>query len=68
MPGLRLAIGCPAKDGLLGDASQVLRIARHGTTETKLATLFDDEAEVDRWLAEMPLLAEEIAIEIPGER
>ena len=33
----------------------------------ELATLFDDEAEIDRWLAEMPLLAEELQIDIPSQ-
>ena len=64
--GIRLELAtslAPDEIGIVGSARQT-----EDEAVTELSTLFDDEAEIDRWLAEIPLLAEEITIEIPGER
>ncbi len=63
--GIRLELAtslAPEDFGIVGSARQTEDEAR-----AELATLFDDAAEIDRWLAEMPLLAEEIEIDIPQE-
>ena len=63
--GIRLELAtslAPEDIGIVGSARQT-----EDEALDELATLFDDEAEIDRWLAEMPLLAEEITIEIPEE-
>ncbi len=63
--GIRLELAtslAPEDVGIVGSARQTEEEAR-----AELATLFDDEAEIDRWLAEMPLLAEELQIDIPSQ-
>lgn len=63
--GIRLELAtslAPEDIGIVGSARQT-----EDEALDELATLFDDEAEIDRWLAEMPLLAKEITIEIPEE-
>lgn len=63
--GIRLELAtslAPEEIGIVGSARQTELEAR-----AELATLFDDEAEIDRWLAAMPLLAEELEIDIPAE-
>jgi hypothetical protein len=55
--GIRLEFAtslAPEEVGIVGSARQTEEEAR-----AELATLFDDEADIDRWLAEMPLIAEE---------
>lgn len=62
--GIRLELAtslAPEEIGIVGSARQTEEEAR-----AELATLFDDEAEIDRWLAGMPLLAEELEIDIPA--
>ncbi len=63
--GIRLELAtslAPAEVGIVGSARQTEEEAR-----TELETLFDDPAAVDRWLAEMPLLAEEVPFDAPPE-
>ncbi len=63
--GIRLEFAtslAPEDVGIVGSARQTEEEAR-----AELATLFDDEADIDRWLAEMPLIAEEYEIDIPPE-
>ncbi len=63
--GIRLELAtslAPEELGIVGSARQTEDEAR-----AEFATLFDDEAEIDRWLAAMPLLGEELEIDIPAE-
>lgn len=61
--GIRLELAtslAPEEVGIVGSARQIEEEAR-----AELESLFDDPAEVDRWLAEMPLLAEPVPCDDP---
>jgi catechol 2,3-dioxygenase-like lactoylglutathione lyase family enzyme len=61
--GIRLELAtslAPSEVGVVGSACQTASEAR-----AELATLFDDPAEVQRWLDQMPLVEREVEVEAP---
>ena len=63
--GIRLELAtslAPEEVGIVGSARQTEEDAR-----AELETLFDDPADIERWLAEMPLSAEPVPCDDPPE-